>query len=92
MVEAMLVQQIAVTHCAMMRASGITWEATTTETIDAHDRIMNRLARSFAAQVETLRRYRSGGEPSVQVGQVTVNDGGQAIVGTVGKGRARHEK
>jgi hypothetical protein len=41
-----------------------------------------RLSRTFMAQVETLKRYRSV-ERQVTVEQVTVNDGGQAIVGQV---------
>lgn len=33
--------------------------------------------------METLKRYRTGGEQKVTVHHVTVNDGGQAIVGTL---------
>ena len=46
----------------------------------------NKLARTFAAQVEALKRYRSGGEQTVRIEYVTVNDGGQAIVGNVTHG------
>ena len=87
-VEAMLVLQIATTHSTMMRASGLSWDGKTIEAIEAYDRIANRLARTFATQVETLRRYRSGGEQVVRVDQVTVNKGGQAIVGNVRRGEA----
>jgi hypothetical protein len=38
--------------------------------------------------METLKRYRTGGEQKVTVQHVTVNDGGQAIVGTVTPGPA----
>ena len=34
-------------------------------------------------QVEALKRYRTGGEQKVTVQHVTVNEGGQAIVGSV---------
>ena len=34
-------------------------------------------------QVEALKRYRTGGEQKVTVHHVTVNEGGQAIVGAV---------
>ena len=47
---------------------------------------MNRLARTFAAQVEALKRYRSKGEQRVVVERVTVNEGGQAVVGNIGRG------
>ena len=42
-----------------------------------------KLARTFAAQVEALKRYRSGGEQTVTVQHVHVAEGGQAIVGNV---------
>jgi Enolase, N-terminal domain len=53
---------------------------------DSAERALNKLARTFAAQVEALKRYRSGGEQTVRVEHVTVNEGGQAIVGTVTHG------
>ena len=42
--------------------------------------------RTFAAQMETLKRYRSGGQQKVIVEHVHVNKGGQAIVGAVNQG------
>jgi hypothetical protein len=45
---------------------------------DSAERAFNKLARTFAAQVEALKRYRSGGEQTVRVEHVTVNEGGQA--------------
>jgi hypothetical protein len=42
-----------------------------------------KLGRTFAAQVEALKRYRSRGDQTVRVEHVTVNEGGQAIVGNV---------
>ena len=51
----------------------------------------NRLSRTFAALVEALNRHRGkAGQQTVRVEHVTVNEGGQAIVGTVeqpGRGR-----
>ena len=37
-------------------------------------------------QVEALKRYRTGGEQKVTVQHVTVNEGGQAIIGSVSPG------
>jgi hypothetical protein len=37
-------------------------------------------------QMEALKRYRTGGQQKVTVEHVTVNDGGQAIVGAVTHG------
>jgi hypothetical protein len=45
--------------------------------------MLNKLARTFASQVEALKKYRSAGEQTIKVQHVTVNDGGQAIVGNV---------
>jgi hypothetical protein len=39
-------------------------------------RAFNKLARTFAAQLEALKRYRTGGEQKVTVEHVTVNEGG----------------
>ena len=40
----------------------------------------------YAMQMETLKRYRTGGQQKVIVEHVTVNQGGQAIVGAVSQG------
>jgi len=48
--------------------------------------LANKLMRTFAAQMETLKRYRSGGQQKVIVEHVHVNKGGQAIVGAVNQG------
>src|SRR3982750_1028925 len=50
---------------------------------DSAERTLNKLARTFAAQMEALKRYRTGGEQKVTVQHVTVNEGGQAVVGNV---------
>ena len=42
-----------------------------------------KLSRAFCTAVETHRRLRGGGEQKITVQHVTVNDGGQAIVGAV---------
>jgi hypothetical protein len=41
---------------------------------------------TFALQMETLKKYRSSGEQRITVQHVTVNDGGQAVVGNVNTG------
>jgi len=46
-------------------------------------RAFNKLTRTYAAQMEALKRYRSNGSQKVTVEHVTVNEGGQAIVGNV---------
>jgi hypothetical protein len=46
-------------------------------------RALGRLARTFPAQIEALNRHRSHGEPAITVQNVSVRDGGNAIVGNV---------
>ena len=56
------------------------------EDIAQHDsaaRALGRLARTFPAQIEALNRYRSHGEPAITVQNLSVGDGGKAIVGNV---------
>jgi hypothetical protein len=56
------------------------------EVLAQHDsaaRALGRLARTFPAQIEALNRYRSHGEPAITVQNVSVGDGGKAIVGNV---------
>jgi hypothetical protein len=50
---------------------------------DSAERVINKFARTFIAQVEALKRYRSGGEQKVTVQHLSVSEGGQAIVGNV---------
>jgi hypothetical protein len=82
-VEALLAAQMAVVHNAIMTFARRLASVETIPQQDSAERAFNKLARTFAAQVEALKRYRSGGEQTVRVEHVTVNAGGQAIVGTV---------
>jgi hypothetical protein len=85
-VEALLGAQMAAIHIATMRtAANLGW-AKSHQLADQHERALNRLARTFTAQVEALKRYRSKGEQRVYVERVNVNEGGQAIVGNVSHG------
>jgi hypothetical protein len=82
-VEAMLVAQMVSVHVMAMRCAQ---HLATAEDIAQHDsaaRALGRLARTFPAQIEALNRYRSHGEPAITVQNVSVGDGGKAIVGNV---------
>jgi hypothetical protein len=81
-VEAMLAAQMAATHKATMTLARRLNHAENIPQQDSAERAFNKLARTFAVQVETLKRYR-GSDQTMRVGSVTVNDGGQAIVGNV---------
>ncbi len=92
--EAMLAAQMAAIHMASMK---FTRQLARVENIpqqDSAERALNKLTRTYAMQMETLKRYRTGGEQKVTVQHVSVSEGGQAIVGTVmqGAGAAAPQK
>jgi hypothetical protein len=82
-IEAMLAAQMAAVHNAIMTFTGRLTSVETLAQQDSAERALNKLARTFATQMESLQRYRNGGEHKVTVQQVSVNEGGQAIVGNV---------
>jgi hypothetical protein len=90
--EALLATQMAAIHNATMVAARRLNHVETIPQQDSASTMLNKLARTFAAQVEALKRYRSAGEQTIKVQHVTVNDGGQAIVGNVSQGGGGTEK
>lgn len=84
--EGALIAQMACTHAAAMAVLGRIGGA---HGGDRHVATMAaasaRLLRAFAVQVETLRRLRNGSAQFVRVEHVHVNDGGQAVVGKIGR-------
>lgn len=85
-VEAMLAAQMAAVHNATMTFARRLAHVDNIQQQDSASRAFNQLARTFTAQVEALKRYRTGGQQHVTVKHVTVNDGGQAVVGNVSHG------
>ena len=53
---------------------------------ESQERSMTRLSRTYLAQMDTLKKYRAKAQQTVRVERVTVNEGGQAIVGDVTHG------
>ena len=84
--EAMLAAQMAATHIAAITFARRLANVDTIPQQDSASNAYNKLTRTFAAQMETLKRYRSNGEQRVIVERVTVQSGGQAIVGNVSHG------
>jgi len=82
-VEAMLVAQMVSVHVMAMRCAHHLADADDLARHDSAARALGRLARTFPAQIEALTRHRSRGEPAVTVQNVSVADGGKAIVGNV---------
>ena len=82
-VEAMLVAQMVCVHVMAMRCAYHLANAEDVAQQDSAARAFGRLARTFPAQIEALNRYRGNGEPAITVQNVSVGDGGKAIVGNV---------
>ncbi|ARQ08609.1 hypothetical protein NXC12_CH00518 [Rhizobium etli] len=85
-VEMMLATQMAAVHLMSMNMAAKARRATTLPQHDSYTKQTNQLMRTFAAQAEALKRYRTGGKQVVKVKHVHVHEGGQAIVGNVTKG------
>ncbi len=64
-VEAMLAAQMAAVHMATMTFARHLAHVDSIPQQDSAERAFNKLARTFAAQVEALKRYRTGGEQRV---------------------------
>jgi hypothetical protein len=86
--ECMLAAQMAAVHMLTMDFARRLANADNIPQRDSAERALNKLVRSFAVQVETLKRYRSDGSQKVTVEHVTINEGGRAIVGNVTHGGA----
>lgn len=94
--EALLLAQMAATHNLTMTFARRLNHVDNIQQQDSASNAYNKLARTFAAQMQTLKQYRSTGQ-QVVVKRVDVREGGQAIVGTVnnsspgGGGNAKNE-
>lgn len=84
--EAMLATQMGAIHIATMMMARRLNHVQSLPQQDAAERALNKLARTFTTQMDALKRYRTGGQQKVTVEHVTVNAGGQAIVGAVTRG------
>jgi hypothetical protein len=82
-VEAMLVAQMVSVHVMAMQCAYRLASANDFARQDSAARALGRLTRTFPAQIEALTRYRNKGEPAITVQNVSVADGGKAIVGNV---------
>ncbi|EHR01883.1 hypothetical protein [Bradyrhizobium sp. WSM471] len=82
-IEAMLAVQMVSVHAAAMRSAcrlGLTDDIPQQESLT---RALTRLARTFASQIEALSQHRNNGERAITVRNLSVQDGGRAIVGNV---------
>ena len=91
--EALLVVQMVGVHTMALKfLANAAREDQTEHGRELNTNLANRLLRTFTAQVEALKKYRSKGEQHCTVEHVHVHSGGQAVVGTVpATGREREE-
>jgi len=80
------VQMIATHNMAMQMAGRAMITGQTVEGVEMNINRSAKLMRTFTAQLDTLQKYRNKGKQTIQVQHVTVNDGGQAVVGNVAGG------
>ena len=90
--EVMLAAQMAAVHMQMMTFARRLSNADTYLEGEMAEKAFNKLARTFATQIEALNRYRGKGQQKMTVEHVHVHDGGQAIVGQVAQGGGATEK
>ncbi|MEY8143666.1 hypothetical protein [Falsihalocynthiibacter sp. CO-5D18] len=82
-IEAMLIAQMTATHVAMTHLSERLSYQTAYQVRESYERSITRLSRTYLAQMDALKKHRAKAQQIVRVERVTVNEGGQAIVGDV---------
>ena len=85
-VEAMLATQMAVTQQASLMMVKRLTRAQTIPQQESAEKAFNKLARTYTTQMDALKKYRAKAQQTVRVERVTVEEGGQAIVGNVETG------
>lgn len=85
--EGMLAAQMIGVHNIAMRTMGLAMlDGQTFNGEQANINYATKMLRTFIAQMEALKKYRTDGQQKMTVEHVHVNEGGQAIVGTVNQG------
>lgn len=82
-VETLLATQMTAVHNSVVSFSGFLSRCENVDRAAEYEKSLNRLARTFAAQVEALNKYRVKGKQKITVQHVTVEDGAQAVIGDV---------
>jgi hypothetical protein len=90
--ESLLATQMAAVHVTFMKFARHFDLIESLPQQDAAERALNKLVRTFAIQMETLKRYRTGGEQKVLVQHVSIGEGAQAILGNVTHATAETER
>lgn len=80
-IEALLALQMVALHRATLRHAVAMHRSNTARDIALFEGGLNKLSRTFSILTDTLGKQRNGGQQTVRVERVTVEEGGQAIVG-----------
>jgi hypothetical protein len=81
--EVLRAVQISAVVLVSMRSASLAAKARTVDDLEHTVPPMNQLMRLSVKQMESYERGREGPAPTVTVSNVTVEDGGQAVVGNV---------
>ncbi|MBW2109398.1 MAG: hypothetical protein JRI36_12155 [Deltaproteobacteria bacterium] len=84
--ETMLLIQGIGLHNLMIESTRRAMMTSDHERRDMFVRQSLRLSRTFAGLIESLKKYRSGGQQKIRIEHVTVKDGGQAMLGNIKAG------
>ncbi len=90
-VEGMLAAQMIATHHATMNCFKIAANLQTIDAMNLAFNSANKLARTYTMQMEALNRYRGKGQQKITVEHVSINSGGQAIIGNITKNNTSTE-
>jgi hypothetical protein len=82
-IEAALATQMSIVHEQIMRFARRVANAGNERELIVCETICTKLSRTFTSQMDTLKRYRATSDSGPTVQNVSVRDGGQAIVGSV---------
>lgn len=90
-IETLLAVQMAAVHSATITFARRLNHVENIPQQDSAERALNKLARTFACQMEALRKHRNGGTQKVIVQHINVEDGAQAVIGHVEQTTGRGE-
>ncbi len=91
--EGMLGAQMVVTHHLVMEmAKRASDKDQIPEGVNNNINRVTKLSRTFIAQIEALDKHRGKGQQKITVEHVHVNQGGQAIIGSVERGEGGDKK
>lgn len=83
-IEAMLVNQMVSVHLlTMASAARVFVKGQFIDGTSLYLREVNKLTRTFAAQMDALNKHRGKGQQKMTVEHIHVNEGGQAVIGNV---------